>query len=88
MAFDKEFFDAGLYRVGTRCEKWDGCREEHGADVLPLWVADMDFMSPPAVTEALVRRATHPTYGYTQVKPNEEKNWLAKPIIPNKLTEK
>ena len=67
MVFDKEYFDAGLYRVGTRCEKWDGCRTEHGADALPLWVADMDFPSPPAVTEALLRRAAHPTYGYTQV---------------------
>ena len=65
MAFDKEFFDAGLYRVGTRSEKWDGCREAHGENCLPLWVADMDFQSPPAVQEALLKRAAHPTYGYT-----------------------
>ena len=65
MAFDKEYFDAGLYRVGTRSEKWDGCRQAHGADALPLWVADMDFPSPPAVQEAIMRRAAHPTYGYT-----------------------
>ena len=57
MKFDKEYFDAGLYRVGTRCEKWDGMRAGHGADALPLWVADMDFASPPAVQEAILRRA-------------------------------
>ena len=64
--FDREYFDAGLYRVGTACEKWDGCRERDGADVLPMWVADMDFPSPPQAQEALLRRAAHPTYGYTE----------------------
>ena len=64
MRFDKEYFDAGLYRLDTRCEKWDGARAEYG-DVLPMWVADMDFPSPPAVQEALLRRAAHPTFGYT-----------------------
>ena len=65
MKFDHEYFDAGLYRMGTRCEKWDAARAQHGEDVLPLWVADMDFPSPPAVQEALLQRAAHPTYGYT-----------------------
>ncbi len=65
--FDREYFDAGLYRVGTASEKWDGCRQRSGAGVLPMWVADMDFPSPPAVQAALLRRAAHPTYGYTEV---------------------
>ncbi len=65
MRFDEAYFDAGLDRMGTRCDKWDVARAEHGADLLPLWVADMDFPSPPAVAEALLRRAGHPTYGYT-----------------------
>ncbi|MDD6051886.1 MAG: PatB family C-S lyase [Clostridiales bacterium] len=65
MMFDEAYFDAGLYRMGTRCEKWDEARAENGADILPLWVADMDFPSPPAVQEAILRRAGHPTYGYT-----------------------
>ena len=65
MKFDHEFFDAGLYRMGTRCEKWDEARKDHGEDILPLWVADMDFPSPPAVQEAILKRAAHPTYGYT-----------------------
>ncbi|MGN1369423.1 MAG: MalY/PatB family protein [Aristaeellaceae bacterium] len=71
MKFDEEYFDAGLYRVGTRCEKWDEARTEHGEDVLPLWVADMDFPSPPAVQEAILRRAGHPTYGYTSELPDD-----------------
>lgn len=65
MKFDREYFDAGLYRMGTRCEKWDEARKDHGADIMPLWVADMDFPSPPAVQEAILKRAAHPTYGYT-----------------------
>ena len=67
MKFNQEYFDEGLYRMGTRCEKWDECRAEHGEDALPMWVADMDFPSPPAVQEAILRRAAHPTYGYTAV---------------------
>ncbi len=65
MKFDQEYFDAGLYRLGTRCEKWDEARREHGEDILPLWVADMDFPSPPAVQKAILERAAHPTFGYT-----------------------
>ena len=65
MKFDREYFDAGLYRMGTRCEKWDEARKDHGEDILPLWVADVDFPSPPAVQEAILKRAAHPTYGYT-----------------------
>ena len=67
MRFNQEYFDEGLYRMDTRCEKWDECRAEHGGEVIPLWVADMDFPSPPAVQEAILRRAAHPTYGYTAV---------------------
>ena len=63
--FDQEYFDAGLYRKGTDCIKWDMCQREHGP-VLPMWVADMDFPSPPAVQAALLQRAAHPTYGYTE----------------------
>ena len=71
MQYGEEFFDAGIYRVGTRCEKWDGCREEHGEDTLPLWVADMDFASPTEVRDALLARAAHATYGYTQICPDD-----------------
>lgn len=59
-------FDQILLRSGTASEKWDGRERYFGrADVTPLWVADMDFAAPSAVTEALVARAQHPVYGYT-----------------------
>ncbi len=66
--YDDAYFDAGLDRRDTRCEKWDGTEKP---DVLPLWVADMDFPSPPEVAEALACRALHPTYGYTQQLPDD-----------------
>ena len=59
-------FDTPISRIGTASEKWDGRLASFGrADVTPLWVADMDFAAPPAVTAALVERAQHPVYGYT-----------------------
>ena len=67
MTFDREFFDAGLYRMGTNSVKWDVSRAEHGADLLPMWVADMDFACAPAISEAVLRRAAHPCYGYTDM---------------------
>ena len=49
MEFDKAYFDAGLERRGTDCMKWDGMMEEHrDPDMVPMWVADMDFPSAPA----------------------------------------
>lgn len=60
-------FDRDIPRNGTHSVKHDGCAAYFGtADVLPLWVADMDFASPAAVTRALQERAAHPVYGYTQ----------------------
>lgn len=51
-------------RLGTASLKWDGRKARFGADVLPLWVADMDFPAPPCIVEALQQRAAHPVYGY------------------------
>ena len=64
MSFDREFFDVGIQRVGTSCEKWDD-REAIGAGDIPMWVADMDFRCAPAIADALSARAAHPCYGYT-----------------------
>lgn len=59
-------FDKVLDRRNTNCEKWDNLMEVFGReDVVSLWVADMDFASPPEVVEALTERVQHPTYGYT-----------------------
>lgn len=55
-------FDHAPDRAGTGSLKWDRYR---GRDVIPLWVADMDFVSPPAVVEALRARVDHSVFGYT-----------------------
>jgi cysteine-S-conjugate beta-lyase len=59
-------FDQGINRLNTCSEKWDGLKKRFGVkDVIPMWVADMDFMSPPQVREALKKRVEHGVYGYT-----------------------
>ncbi|WP_042352161.1 MalY/PatB family protein [Bacillus massiliigorillae] len=59
-------FDKEINRKNTSSLKWDFVEERYGAkDLLPMWVADMDFASPDEVVEALVKRAQHPVYGYT-----------------------
>mgnify|MGYP000226654430 FL=1 len=55
-------FDTIINRQGTWSSKWDKYREQ---DVLPMWVADMDFAAPDEVTQALRARLEHPIYGYT-----------------------
>lgn len=65
MKYDQAFFDAPFDRRGTACEKWDELERRIGHEMNPMWVADMDFRGPEEITEALVRRAAHPAYGYT-----------------------
>ena len=55
-------FDELIDRRGTNCVKWTA-----DADVIPLWVADMDFAVAPAIQEAVRQRAAHPIYAYTIV---------------------
>lgn len=58
-------FDQVIDRRNTGSSKWDSLQGRFGrADVLPMWVADMDFASPPSVQDALRRRANHGVYGY------------------------
>ena len=57
-------FDELITRRGTNSYKWDSAAD---ADVLPMWVADMDFRTAPAITEALRRRVEHGIFGYTRV---------------------
>lgn len=59
-----EYFDTVHPRRGTDCVKWDTPVEE---GVLPMWVADMDFRTAPAVIDAVKRRAEQGIYGYTKV---------------------
>ncbi|MBC7191077.1 PatB family C-S lyase [Marinobacter sp.] len=59
-------FDQRIDRAGTQAVKLDARDKVFGReDVIPLWVADMDFAAPEAVTRALAERAAHPVYGYT-----------------------
>ena len=57
-------FDELIVRRGTGCVKWD---EAPADDVLPLWVADMDFRAAPAIRRAIERRAAQGVFGYALV---------------------
>jgi cystathionine beta-lyase len=62
--FPIEFdFDTPVDRRASASVKWDRYK---GRDVIPLWVADMDFRSPPAVIAALHERIDHGVFGYTR----------------------
>lgn len=56
-------FETVIDRTGSDSLKWD---KYAGRDILPLWVADMDFAAPPAVLEALHQRIDHGVFGYTR----------------------
>ena len=59
-------FDKVIDRRNTNCVKYDGMKELFGReDLIPLWVADMDFETPDFVIEALRQRLQHPVLGYT-----------------------
>lgn len=60
MIFD---FDKTIDRRATNSYKWDSAPE----DVLPMWVADMDFRTAPAIIDALQKRVAHGIFGYTRV---------------------
>ena len=55
-------FDKGIERRGTSCVKWDEVFV--GQDVLPMWVADMDFEIAPAITKRLMKEAGKGAFGY------------------------
>ena len=57
-------FDEIIDRSQSHCEKWD---KYQGKDIIPAWVADMDFKSPPAIIEALQERSAHGVFGYSGV---------------------
>ncbi|MBI2869955.1 MAG: putative C-S lyase [Chloroflexi bacterium] len=63
-------FDSICDRTRTDCVKWDGAAAIFGCDdIIPLWVADMDFPAAQPIIEALDRRAAHGVYGYTRPGP-------------------
>ncbi|WP_029902676.1 MalY/PatB family protein [Prevotella sp. 10(H)] len=57
-------FDEIIQRRNSNSYKWDSAKDN---DVLPMWVADMDFRTAPAVIDALHRRVEHGVFGYTKV---------------------
>jgi cystathionine beta-lyase len=62
MNFD---FDQLIERKGSSCIKWDGMQKFLGAgEALPMWVADMDFLTPHYITEAIIKKAKHGVFGY------------------------
>ena len=74
-------FDTVIDRNNTNSLKYDFSVERgHPADVLPLWVADMDFRAPQPVLEALHRAVDHGIFGYSEVKTEYYEivsNWFA-----------
>ena len=83
MDYTEKFFDEYRERRGTRSVKWDDYHSvfslEPTEEVLPMWVADMDFAPPVEVTEALAARAASGMLGYTMVADSVYKsiiNWI------------
>ena len=60
----ENLFDKPVKRRGTGSLKWDVAENE-----LPMWVADMDFETAPPVKEAILKRAEHSVFGYTDITP-------------------
>lgn len=64
-------FNRFCSRENTNCAKWDSVETLFGSkDVIPMWVADMDFPAARPIVEALKKRAAHEFYGYTQPGPS------------------
>ncbi len=62
MQYKKYYFDTTISRLNTGSKKWDKYR---GTDILPFWVADMDFPTPDFVLDAIKKRLEHPIMGYS-----------------------
>lgn len=65
---NKSIFEEHINRENSGSVKWDknSLKSLYGReDVLPMWVADMDFPSPEGIQKALIERLNHPIFGYT-----------------------
>ncbi|MBR2182561.1 MAG: aminotransferase, partial [Acidaminococcaceae bacterium] len=63
--------DTIIERKNTDCLKFDAAtRRGYPEDILPLWVADMDFSAAPPILEALQKRITHGVFGYSEPDPD------------------
>ena len=71
-------FDRIIERKGTGALKYDALKERYGRDdLLPLWVADLDFETPDFITDAIRKRLDHSLFGYT-ITPAELWDTIAK----------
>ena len=70
-------FDSIIDRIETRSTKW---RKFDDPNILPMWVADMDFQCPPEVTEAIKKRVDQGIFGYTE-RPAELTSLLQKRLV-------
>ena len=62
-------FDRVINRYDTNCLKYDFAVQRGKPEgVLPLWVADMDFMTSSYVQEAIIKQAEHGIFGYSEVR--------------------
>ena len=80
MDFEKFCKENCVERRGTGTLKWDSLQDIFGdADLLALWVADMEIQSPPSVREALAKRVEHGVFGYGRVEDHYYEAFFAWP---------
>lgn len=70
-------FNKNTSRRNQETIKWSYADQNNIKDYAPLWIADMDFDVVPEVTNAIIKRAKHPTYGYTNVSEEVYKQTIA-----------
>ena len=77
-------FENAIERRNTHSLKWDRIEAVYGvkdgSDILPMWVADMDFAAPSVVIEAIKERLDHGVFGYSFVSEDQKdavRNWLS-----------
>ncbi|MBS4200143.1 pyridoxal phosphate-dependent aminotransferase [Bacillus sp. FJAT-49732] len=77
-----KIFDEKIDRKNTSSVKWDGMKAAFGKnELLPMWVADMDFRPPSEVLDAMKKRVEHGVFGYTIIgdtTANAIINWISK----------
>ena len=66
MRYDKLYFDRKISRANTGSKKWD---KYQGTEILPFWVADMDFPTPTFILDKIKERLEHPIMGYSDYTP-------------------
>lgn len=77
-------FDEIINRKNTECVKWDSLTSKYGDnDIIPMGIADMDFLTFPGITEAIIKRANHGIFGYNY----DTEGYLA-PYIQKRYGEK